>query len=325
MSEVRVTGLNVQPIKSCGSIEVQQAKIVETGLEYGRLFMLIDKNNRFISQRNRDAGPKMAMIKPSFGQYEEPIKGSPNGRLNVDIKGFGSIDISMFLPPHHTDEDILPLGVKHLNLDLIEATIHEDTTVGAVVGEAENEFFSEYLGEPVRLIRAVGSNIRQIRQDRQIKGASPYTGFADAFPISLVSEASWRELCTHPAIVSEFEDGIDINRVRANIEVDGEVLEPYEEDSWRKVKIGNALSAYVVKPNIRCVIPERDQETGHISRSVKTALNETRKGYERGTNIKGTYFAQNLIHIMRFGTVAVGDRLTVLERAEESNVVLAVN
>jgi uncharacterized protein YcbX len=325
MSEVRVTGLNVHPIKSCGGIEVDEVNIVETGLENDRLFMLIDENNRFISQRNRPNGPMLAQIKPSFGKYEEPIKQSLNGQINVDIKGFGSIEFSRFLPPHHRDEDVLPVGSKRINLDLVEAKIHEDTTLGAIVGEEENEFFSEYLREPVRLIRAVGAHLRQIRQDRQIKGASPYAGFADGFPISLASENSWRELCSHPDIVSEFENGIDINRSRANIEIDGDDFQPYEEDYWRRVKIGKDLSAYVVKPNIRCVIPQTDQETGHVSKSVKTALIDSRKGYERGKNVKGTYFAQNLIHAKRTGIVAVGDSVTVLERAEESNVVLAIN
>jgi uncharacterized protein YcbX len=325
MSEARVSGLNVHPIKSCGAIEVQQARIVETGLEYDRLFMLIDKNNKFISQRNHKAGQKLAQIKPRFGQYDgEIIGGKNNGILHVHANNFGNLDLPLFLPPYtyitEKEKEDLPPSHKRIKLELVEADIHNTAAVGAIVSEEANKFFSDYLDETVRLIRVVGPHFRQIKQDRQIAGASPYAGYADAFPLSLATEASWRELCTHPDIVSEFENGIDINRVRANIEVKGEELEPYEEDYWRKLKIGNVLSAYVVKPNIRCVIPQRDQETGHISKPVKTALIDKRKGYERGTKDKGNYFAQNLIHIIRFGTIAVGDRLTVLELAEEPNV-----
>ncbi len=46
-----VSELFIYPIKSLAGIAVQQAEICKTGLQYDRKWMLIDDNNRFISQR----------------------------------------------------------------------------------------------------------------------------------------------------------------------------------------------------------------------------------------------------------------------------------
>jgi uncharacterized protein YcbX len=323
VSEIQVSGLNVYPIKSCGRVELEEAQIVSSGLEYDRLFMLIDKNNNAITQRNLRLAPKLVQIQPEFGTYSGGIIGGKNnGRLHMQAGDFGSLDFSLFLPPHHRDEDELAKAAKRKKLDIVEAKIHGTTAVGAVVGEEENEFFSEYLGEPVRLIRAVGQNLRQIEQDRQIEGASPFAGFADGYPILLVNQASHDEISSHPAIAEEFEDGLQIDRWRAGIEVTGDDLEAFDEDKWRKIKVGTELSAWVAKPCIRCVIPQTDQQTGEVANSVKTALLETRFGSERGKDKKGSFLGQNLIIVKAGGKIALGDILTVEEAAEESNIVL---
>jgi uncharacterized protein YcbX len=321
VSEIIASRLNVFPIKACHRIEVEEARIVSTGLEYDRLFMLIDENNNAITQRNPHLAPKLVKIQPVFDTYSgDIIGGKSNGRLHVQAGDFGSIDFSLFLPPQGRVVDDSKKVDNNKKLGLVEANILNTKAVGVVVGEDENEFFSEYLGEPVRLIRAVGQNLRQIDQERQIEGASPFTGFADGFPILLASEASHREISSHPAIVEEFGEEFSIDRWRANIEVSGDDLKAFDEDKWRYIKFGIAMSASVAKPCIRCVVPQRDQETGKISKVVKTVLQDTRYGTERGKNKEGSYFGQNLIIVKAGGRIATGDILTVEEVAEEPNV-----
>jgi uncharacterized protein YcbX len=330
MSEVIVSGLNKFPIKACGGIAVQEARIVETGLEDDHLFMLIDKKNRAITQRSC---PELAMVKPSFGHYRESIEGSHNGNLIIDIDGVGSTEISMSLPPYHVDnkENRLFYGDNFIKQDLVEATILNTTAIGVVVSDDANKLFEEFFEmngyEPkgARLIRAVKSNLRKIDPKRQVAGASPYAGFTDGYPLLLASEASNRELSAHPAVAKQFPDGIPMDRWRAGIHVKGDKLKGYDESYWQKLKIGNGLTAWAVKPCARCAAVQVDQETGEKSVAIKTALKETRTGKERGhEDEKEKYcFAENLIHQIRPGIIAVGDVVTVLKRSEESNFILA--
>ncbi|MBL0317196.1 MAG: MOSC N-terminal beta barrel domain-containing protein [Flavobacteriales bacterium] len=47
----KIDHLFVYPVKSLGGFGVNQAAITAQGFEFDRRFMLIDENNRFISQR----------------------------------------------------------------------------------------------------------------------------------------------------------------------------------------------------------------------------------------------------------------------------------
>jgi uncharacterized protein YcbX len=49
---------------------VQQAKITKTGFQYDRQYVIIDTNNRFISQRNF---PKMSLIDISIDEVKNEL------------------------------------------------------------------------------------------------------------------------------------------------------------------------------------------------------------------------------------------------------------
>ncbi len=51
--------INIYPIKSLKGIAVTEAKVLRRGLEFDRRWMLIDENNKFLTQREF---PKMATI-----------------------------------------------------------------------------------------------------------------------------------------------------------------------------------------------------------------------------------------------------------------------
>ena len=51
-SRARVTQLWIYPIKSCKGIRVTEAVTATTGLKYDRLFMVVDGNLKFVSQRS---------------------------------------------------------------------------------------------------------------------------------------------------------------------------------------------------------------------------------------------------------------------------------
>jgi uncharacterized protein len=112
-------------------------------------------------------------------------------------------------------------------------------------------------------------------------------GFADAFPLLIVSEASLDELNRH--MIERGKDPVPMTRFRPNIVVSG--VEAFAEDSWRTVQIGD-VTIDVVKPCARCVTTTVDQLTGTIPDVAEPlgTLNTFRKHNGK------VMFAQNAIH-----------------------------
>ncbi len=48
---LKINEIYIYPIKSLGGISVNQAEVTDRGFKYDRRWMLIDDNNRFLSQR----------------------------------------------------------------------------------------------------------------------------------------------------------------------------------------------------------------------------------------------------------------------------------
>ncbi|HPW08994.1 MAG TPA: MOSC domain-containing protein, partial [Burkholderiaceae bacterium] len=59
----RIARLFIYPIKSCAGIEVQEAVLLETGLEWDRAWMVVDEQGEFVTQREL---PRMALIRPQL-------------------------------------------------------------------------------------------------------------------------------------------------------------------------------------------------------------------------------------------------------------------
>src|SRR5882672_2755523 len=68
MAALRLSEIWIYPVKSLGGIRVKSARVFEKGLEYDRRWMLIDRDNDFMTQR---IYPKMALFKLSMvnGQW----------------------------------------------------------------------------------------------------------------------------------------------------------------------------------------------------------------------------------------------------------------
>ncbi len=60
MAALRLSEIWIYPVKSLGGIRVKSARVFEKGLEYDRRWMLIDRDNDFMTQR---IYPKMALFK----------------------------------------------------------------------------------------------------------------------------------------------------------------------------------------------------------------------------------------------------------------------
>src|SRR5687767_15499818 len=66
-----ISELHIYPIKSLGGIALQEATLSDRGFTYDRRWMLVDKENRFISQREV---ADMALLKVSLQKQGLQVK-----------------------------------------------------------------------------------------------------------------------------------------------------------------------------------------------------------------------------------------------------------
>ncbi len=304
MSEVRVDSLFTYPIKSCGGTQLSEAAVTPIGLEYDRTFMLIDEAKNFISQRTE---PRLAIVRPTIEEADQPDAST----LNIAAPDMAEIRVPLVADPW--DDRI------------VLATLHGKAVTGLEVTEEADDWFSSYLGRNVKLITAADFTPRYINERYHQPGSFNEVGFADAFPMLLTTYASLEAVNT---VLNEQleEPAVPMDRFRPNIVLSGGNLEAFDEDYWRRIRIGEMIAS-VARPCKRCSIPYVDQATGEATgKAVGKALAMIRSGTDKtkpGDKSKGVYFGQNLMHVYEEGLmVAEGDELTIERSSLERNVEL---
>lgn len=219
---LKISGLFIYPVKSLGGIAVSEAVITARGLEYDRRWMLIDSNNRFLSQREF---PKMALLKVALTDSGLRVTYSP-ANTHIDIP---------FEP--QTNE-------------LTEVSVWDDVCAGQYVSKEADKWFSNILGIPCSLVYMPDETLRQV--DPRYATEGMITSFADAFPMLLIGQASLDDLS------SRVGWNVPMNRFRPNMVYTGG--NPYTEDELAHFAIGD-IHFYGIKLCARCPIPGIDQDT----------------------------------------------------------------
>jgi len=124
-----------------------------------------------------------------------------------------------------------------------------------------------------------------------------HTGFADGYPILIVSEESLRDLN------SKLDSALPMNRFRPNMVVQG--CEPFAEDGWKRIRVGGIEMA-LVKPCPRCVVTTIDKDTLEKNKEPLKTLSKYRM--QEG----GAMFGMNVIPLGE-GEVKVGMSVEILE------------
>ena len=261
---MKVRELYIYPIKGMQGTSVQSATVMERGFEHDRRFMLIDETDTFISQRTH---PILVLFKPII----------ENKTLKVHYKE-KQIEVSLNASLGNT----------------IVTNLFEHKVPSTEVDLHVNAWFSEIIGQKVRLVKMEDQNIRK---KELIKGPkSVEVSFADGYPYLIVGTESLERLN------QELDQSVAINRFRANIIVETSV--PHIEDSWEDVKIGDT-QLFVVKPCARCQVITIDQSTGHKSNATLKALSTYRKSENK------IFFGANAVQIQE-GIIKVGDEVQPL-------------
>jgi uncharacterized protein YcbX len=254
----------IYPVKSLAGIEVKEWQVTETGLLHDRKWMLIDEQQQFLSQRKL---PRMALIKTALTAQE----------LVLSAPGMDDIK----LPLHPNGGEIIPSQVWHDNCQ-----------ARSVSAEVDN-WFSEFLKTPCRLVYLPDDVIRLVNPHYALP--NDRTGFSDAFPFMILSDASLTALNQAMGL------NLSMQRFRPNLVISG--CDSYAEDSWRQIRIGE-IDFRLPKPCSRCAVPAIDPQTAQIGKEPLLTLNRLRKWQNK------VYFGQNALHDS-CGVLTVGDVVTV--------------
>lgn len=190
----------VYPVKGLGGISLQEAVLTKTGLDYDRLWMLIDKEGNFLSQRSV---PEMCLMKSQM--------------LENGIGVFAPDGTSVRLPFENTEE-------------IQTVKIWDDSIPANLCGSDYDQWFSEKLGLPCRLVKFHDQVNRTV--DDTVENQNYLVGFADAFSILLTSEASLSDLNNRLSVP------VEMNRFRPNLVFAGGI--PFEEDGLGEFSLGEA-------------------------------------------------------------------------------------
>lgn len=265
---MHVSELYVYPIKSARGIPLKTAQLQARGIEYDRRWMLIDDDGVFISAREAN---RMALI-------------------DVGLREDG-----LLVSAPNADALTIPFAPEG---NALSTRIWNDTVDALLATDAAHAWFSNFLGMSCRLVYMPESSRRVV--DRNYVEEERVVGFADAFPLLIISTGSLEDL--NQRLARRREQPVPMQRFRPNIVVAG--TRAHDEDHWEQVRIG-AIDVDVVKPCARCVITTVDTETGVAGAEPLRTLAGYRK---RGSKVM---FGQNAVH-RAVGEIKVGDGVSVL-------------
>jgi MOSC domain-containing protein len=185
--------------------------------------------------------------------------------------------------------------------DPVKVAVWGSTVLAAGAGPVADAWFTAYLGQPARLVHLDDPTRRAV--DPEYGQAGDVVTFADGFPLLLTSAGSLDQLGDW--LAANGDQPVPMNRFRPNVVVTG--FEPWAEDRWRRIRIGD-VSFRVAKPCGRCVVTTTDQVTGARGRQPLRMLARHRRF---GQNL---VFGQNIIPDTP-GHLRIGDPVQITEYA----------
>ncbi len=196
-----VSEIMIFPVKSLRGSALDEAVVEPRGLRFDRRWLVVDANNRFVTQRTR---PRMALIA-------------------VTVQDGGLTLVAPGMPPLH-----VPTGATGMER---RVTIWRDTVLARDVGDPAAIWLSTVLDLSCRLVQMPDSTERVVNPAYGMPG--DIVSFADGYPFMLISQASLDDLN------ARLPFPFPMRRFRPNLVVAGAT--PFAEDTWKRVRIGNIV------------------------------------------------------------------------------------
>ena len=271
----RISRLFVYPVKSCAGVELQEAILTDTGLDLDRAWMVVDEQGEFVTQREL---PRMALVRPQLKHHE------------VVLRAPGMLAL-------------------HMAIDAVEEPVKvrvwDDTVAAYDMGAVAAQWFSDFLGKPLRLVRFDPEDQR-LSNKQWTGGLDAANQFSDGYPLLVIGEGSLAQL--NEKLQAAGHGPVGIERFRPNIVLAG--LEAHDEDriSTLRVEADQPVQLKPVKPCPRCPIPNIDPATAQSD----PVVTDTLQGYRRDDRVGGAVtFGMNAIVLQGIDeTLRVGQRVT---------------
>lgn len=265
MAKITVSDLSIYPVKSCREVTQNSTQVDAFGLKNDRRWMVVDDHGVMLTQRKIS---KMCLIQPEIIAAGLVLKTATMESLYVDI----------------------PVANKKSTV-----TVWQDQCQAYDAGDEAANWLSLVLEIKCRLVYFPEDEFRQV--DLTYANVGDKTAFSDGFPLLLISQGSLDDL--NQRLLSP----IPMRRFRPNIVVKG--CQPFAEDSWKKIRIGD-ITFRIVKPCSRCVIPSINVETAEKEdEPIKTLVSYRKRDNE-------IFFGQNVI-AEDAGIIEVGMHVELIE------------
>lgn len=264
-----IQSLFVYPIKSCAGVQVQEAILTETGLEFDRAWMVVDARGEFVTQREL---PRMCLIQPTLKHYEMVLRAP--GMLAL-----------------------------HIALDAVEqpcrATVWGDECAAYDMGDVAAQWFTDFLAHDLpagctpialRLVRFDPEHQR-LSNTKWTQDIQALNQFSDGYPLNVLSQTALDDL--NQRLASQGHAQVTITRFRPNIVLSG--FEAHDEDRVHMLHISTesaVVELALVKPCPRCPVPNIDPQTAIPSPEVSDTL----QGYRQDARVDGAVtFGMNAV------------------------------
>ncbi len=267
----RISEIWIYPIKSLAGVRLNTTVVKQKGLQYDRRWMLVDRDGRFLTQREH---PRMALfhvamtndylIVSPLGNTKNAIGQSIRIELNTEVSGSFS-----------------------------RVVIWDDEVDAVEVNSEYSAWFSKQLDIECRLVFFPEESRRDA--DPDYAKNNEQVSLADGYPFLIIGQSSIDELNR------KLKEQVSVKRFRPNFVFSGGL--PHEEDSWRNFMIGS-VNFEGVKPCARCVLITVSPETGEGGVEPLKELSTYRKKNNK------IYFGENLL-AKSYGEVSEGDVIEV--------------
>ncbi len=256
MSDVRVSGIHVYPIKGAAGVSLERVALDGRGPGGDREFMLVDLQDRFVTQRE---APKLALIRVETG----------DGSLRLSAPGAAGLEVPIARDAAGSERSVVCWASECRAVDQ---------------GDAVAGWLTERLEREVRLVRMASDFARVVNPARSPERAT--TSFTDGYPWLLIGEASLADLN------ARMEAPLPMDRFRPNLVLSGS--DAYAEDGWGRIRIaadgGGWIEMDLVKPCSRCAVTTTDQATAARGREPLATLARYRRMDGQ------VWFGQNAVH-----------------------------
>jgi uncharacterized protein len=251
-----VVSLRVYPIKSCRGVEVASTRLKKSGLSLDRNWMFITLSDRNFMTIRGDAS--MTLIDTALVEDEE----TKEQMLEVSIHG---TDARVLVPAFPTKEWL------EQNTKLGTVEIWEQETDAWEYGDDVNKIFCDFFKKPVALVyKGPTHRMVAVNGAKEMYGKETPHHFADVISLQVASEASIQDLNRRLTAKSGSPSSLTVERFRPNIIVKGREDHPWEEDTWKRVRITTTihneeaiykLDLDAVARCARCQVPNVNPDT----------------------------------------------------------------